>query len=244
MIRLELSQGVGAQLILSAGRSRISMEAAVRTMSSHTQFCGVLFGFGGRVGRGAMIFATLGVIDGCSRSAAMTRRPTVIDNAAEARPLILADSEGERRLHRPPPAALSNLAAPFIIKVDRRNGGAPEFVLFTEDIAPGQAIPPHRHPDADEILFIHAGTGVAMLAGRNATVSAGAVIYMPRNTSVRLRNTGSGPLRIVAIFSQPGYEEYMRDISVAEGEAPIPLSMAELTAIRSRHHAHVVYDQR
>lgn len=193
--------------------------------------------------RVAITFATVGAITGCSRSLAIAGRSSAESSAADARPLILADSEGERRLHRPPPAALSNLAAPFIIKVDRRNGGAPELVLFTEDIAPGQAIPPHRHPDADEVLFIHAGTGVAYVAGREATVSAGAMIYMPCNTSVRLRNTGSAPLRIVAIFSRPGYEDYMRDISVAEGQSAVPLSAAELTAIRARHRAHVIYEQ-
>ena len=197
---------------------------------------------GGAV-RFALMLVALSALGGCSRSATLPRAASAIDRTADTRPLILADSEGERRIHRPPPGALSNLAAPFILKVDRRNGGAPELVLFTEDIPPGQAIPPHRHPDADEILFIHAGSGVARLAGREATVSAGAMIYMPRNTSVRLRNTGSGPLRIVAIFSQPGYEEYMRDISVSEGRAAAPLSVAELSAIRARHRAHVEYDQ-
>ena len=215
----------------------------MRTMSCHMQLGGILAGFGGRIGRGALLLATLAAIDGCHHPAAPTGQPTLVARSAETRPLILADSEGERRLHRPPPAALSNLAAPFIIKVDRRNGGAPELVLFTEDIPAGQAIPPHRHPDADEILFIHAGTGVATLAGQTTTVGAGAVIYMPRNSSVRLRNTGSGPLRIVAIFSRPGYEEYMRDISVPYGQPAVPLSAAELSAIRSRHHAHVVYGQ-
>ena len=74
-------------------------------------------------------------------------------------------------------------------------------------------------------------------------MSAGTVIYLPRNTSVRLRNTGSGSLRIVAIFSQPGYEEYMRDISVPAGQAAMPLSVAELAAIRARHRAHVEYER-
>jgi quercetin dioxygenase-like cupin family protein len=161
----------------------------------------------------------------------------------EAQPLLLQESEGERRVHRPPPAALSNLAAPFIIKLDRRNGGAPEFVMLMEDIAPGQAIPPHKHPHSDEILFVRDGSGVAVLGGKEAKVLAGATIYMPRNTSVRLQNTGTEPLRIIAIFSQPGYENYMREISVPEGEAPKPLTVEELTAIRARYHADVVYDQ-
>lgn len=191
----------------------------------------------------AIALATSAVAGGCSHSAALPASTHAGDDVATTRPLVLADSEGERRVHRPPPGSLSNLAAPFIIKVDHRNGGAPELALFTEDIPPGQAIPPHRHPGADEILFVHAGTGVATLAGREATVGAGTVIYMPRNTSVRLRNTGTGPLRIVAIFSQPGYEEYMRDISVPEGQAAPPLSVEELSAIRARHHAHVAYER-
>ncbi|MBV8853075.1 MAG: hypothetical protein JOY91_06725, partial [Sinobacteraceae bacterium] len=43
--------------------------------------------------------------------------------AAPSQALILTATEGERRLHRPPPGALSNLTAPFILKVDRVNGG-------------------------------------------------------------------------------------------------------------------------
>lgn len=163
--------------------------------------------------------------------------------AAPSQALILDASEGERRVHRPPPGALSNLTAPFILKVDRRNGGAQEFVMLTEDIPPGQGIPPHRHPHSDEIIFIHGGTGLASLAGRQASVTTGATIYMPRNTVVGLRNTGTEPLKIVAIFSQPGYEEYLREISVPEGQAPAPLSVEEISAIRARHANSAVYEK-
>jgi quercetin dioxygenase-like cupin family protein len=167
----------------------------------------------------------------------------VLAHSEQAQPLVLQESEGERRVHRPPPAALSSLSAAFIIKVDRHNGGAPEFFMMTSEIAPGQAIPPHEHPHSDEIIFVRDGTARAVLAGREVTVTAGATIYMPRNTSVRLRNTGTQPLRLIAIFSQPGFEEYMRDISVPEGAVAEPLTVEELTAIRVRHRTHVVYGQ-
>jgi len=163
--------------------------------------------------------------------------------AARGEPLILDAGAGERRVRRPPPGALSGLTAPFILKIDRRNGGAPEFVMLSEDIPPGQAIPPHRHPHSDEIIFIHAGTGLATLAGRQATVTSGATIYMPRNTVVTLRNTGTEPLKIVAMFSQPGYEEYLREISVPEGQTATPLSAEELSAIRARHLDSAVYEK-
>ena len=187
----------------------------------------------------AALFIATAVTSGCA-----SNEPPM-NNIASARSeaLILDASEGEHRLHRPPPGALSTLTAPFMLKVDRRNGGAPEFVMLTEDIAPGQAISPHRHPHADEIIFIHGGTGLASLAGRQATVTTGATIYMPRDSVVGLRNTGPEPLKIVAIFSKPGFEEYLRDISVPEGETPTPLSVDELFAIRARHVGSAVYEK-
>lgn len=163
--------------------------------------------------------------------------------SARGEPLILREGEGERLIHRPPPGALSNLTAPLILKVDRHHGGAPEFVMLTEDIPPGQAIPLHRHPHSDEIIFIHGGTGLASLGGREATVSSGATIYMPRNTVVGLRNTGTEPLKIAAFFSQPGYEEYLREITVPEGQIATPLTIEELSAIRARHFDSAVYER-
>jgi quercetin dioxygenase-like cupin family protein len=163
--------------------------------------------------------------------------------SAPAKGLVLQETDGERRIHRPPPSALSNLAAPFVMKVDKLNGGATDMVMFTEDIAPGQAIPPHRHLDTEEIIFIHAGTGVASMNGRDTAVGPGSTIYMPRNTGVRLRNTGADSLRIVAIFSRPSYDQYMRDISAPEGQVAAPLTVEELNSIRARHKAHVAYDR-
>ena len=162
---------------------------------------------------------------------------------AHGEPLILGEGEGERLLHRPPPGGLSNLTAPLILKVDRRHGGAPEFVMVTEDIPPGQAIPLHRHPHSDEIIFIHGGTGLASLNGREATVTSGVTIYMPRNTVVGLRNTGTEPLKIAAFFSQPGYEDYLREITVPEGQVPTPMTVEELSAIRMRHLESAVYER-
>ena len=95
----------------------------------------------------------------------MRSAPLVEAGGETATPLVLQLADGEHRMRRPPPASLSTLAAPFIIKVDERNGGAKDFVLFTEDVPPGQTISPHRHPHSEEILFIH-----AELARRGSTV--------------------------------------------------------------------------
>jgi quercetin dioxygenase-like cupin family protein len=165
------------------------------------------------------------------------------DSVAPSEGLILGASEGERRVRRPRPSGAVGQSAPFILKVDERNGGSPDLVMGYEEILPGQAIQPHRHLVADEIIFVHRGSGVATLGSREGAVSAGSTVYIPRNTRVSLRNTGPEPLGIAFIFSKPGFEQLMRENSVLEGETPTPLSAEEAREIRARHRWHTVNDQ-
>lgn len=160
-------------------------------------------------------------------------------------PLVLQPQEGEARLRRPPPASLSTLAAPFLFKVDPtpRNGGSRDFVVFTENVPAGATIAPHRHPHSEELLYIHAGHGTAWLNGTEAKLQPGTIIYMPRNTGVKLTNSGTEPIALVAIFSRPGFDKYQRDISVPAGQVAKPLTVEELKAIRARHRDAVVYDK-
>jgi oxalate decarboxylase/phosphoglucose isomerase-like protein (cupin superfamily) len=110
-------------------------------------------------------------------------------------------------------------------------------------LSPGEAILPHRHPYADEIIFAYRGSGVAVLGSRETPFGEGATIYIPRNTRVSLRNTGSQPLAIAFFFSAPGFEEYMRDLTVPEGQPVPPLSDEELARIHARHASHIVLEQ-
>jgi quercetin dioxygenase-like cupin family protein len=156
---------------------------------------------------------------------------------ARSEGLILQAHEGERRVRRAPGGA------PFILKVDRQNGGSPDLVMGYEDLPPGYVIPRHRHLLADEIIFVHQGRGVASLGERESAISAGATIYIPRNVTISLRNTGNTPLSIAFIFSKPGFEELLRETSVLEGQPVLPLSETEVARVRAKHRAHVIYDQ-
>ena len=148
--------------------------------------------------------------------------------------LILQESQGERRVRR------TAGKGPFIIKVDRQNGGSPDLVMGYEDIAPGAEIQLHRHLVADEILFVHRGSGTASLNGRTAHVSAGATIYVPRNVTIGLVNDGTEPLGITFTFSKPGFEELMRDNSVLEGQPVTPMSAEERARIQVKHRWHTI----
>jgi mannose-6-phosphate isomerase-like protein (cupin superfamily) len=158
--------------------------------------------------------------------------------------LILQESEGELRVRRPRGNTGSEGAPTFIIKVDRKYGKSPSFFMGMENIPPGKRIRLHHHPHAEEILFIHRGTGVARLGSREAAVSAGATVYIPRNVSVGLRNTGTEPLTLVFIFPEPdGMAGQMRSGSVPEGEQPTPFTPDELAARNARGSEHIVFDE-
>jgi mannose-6-phosphate isomerase-like protein (cupin superfamily) len=171
------------------------------------------------------------VLSGCATHRA--ERST----ASEPEGLVLAADEGERRVWRLGGTLL-------IIKVDPQNGGSQNLLMGYGALPPGEAIVPHRHTHADEIIFVHRGSGVVVLGSREETpVREGATIYIPRNTRVSLRNTGSQPLAIAFFFSPPGFEDYMRDLSVPEGQPVPPLSDEELARIHARHASQIVLEQ-
>ena len=174
----------------------------------------------------------IAVLAACARDGA----PATPDLHASARPtgLVLQIDEGERRVRR------TAGKGPFILKVDRRNGGSPDLVMGYEDLAPGAEIQSHRHLVADEILFVHRGSGVASLDGRESPVRAGATVYIPRNVTISVRNTGSEPLGVAFVFSRPGFEELMRDNSVLEGQPVIPLTAEERARIQAKHRWHTI----
>jgi quercetin dioxygenase-like cupin family protein len=150
--------------------------------------------------------------------------------------LVLQLADGERRVRR-----RGNF--PFIIKVDKQNGGSPELVMGYEDVPVGGTIAPHRHLSADEIIFVHSGAGVATVGERESPLAPGSTIYIPRNVRITLKNTGTQPMAIAFVFSKPGFEDYLRDTTVPEGQPAPPLSDTELARIRRNHMSHTVYEQ-
>ena len=180
-------------------------------------------------------FATLSALAVSCLAASACRAPAPAAAVGPpGRALVLQLEEGERRVRR------TAGKGPFILKVDRRNGGSPDLVMGYEELAPGAEIQPHRHLVADEILFVHRGSGIASLDGRDSPVRAGATVYIPKTVTIRVRNTGSEPLGVAFVFSRPGFETLMRDNSVLEGQPVVPLTPEERARIRAKHRWHTV----
>jgi mannose-6-phosphate isomerase-like protein (cupin superfamily) len=151
------------------------------------------------------------------------------DAACQVKPIsrVLGAAEGERRVRRPPPNTPGRGLA-YTAKVDCESVGSTDLFLSYEELgAGGFGIGAHHHPNMDEILIIRHGTGVVSLDGAESPVTDGGVVYIARNTVVRVRNTGSGPLGIAFIFPHTGYGTYLREWSVPAGEPVRPLTEAE-----------------
>ena len=157
------------------------------------------------------------------------------EGKARATALILASQDGERREFRTRPGTF------FTVKVDPQNGGSEHIVVIWEDMAPGDGIPTHLHPDADELILIHEGTAKVTLGDKIQEAHAGAMVFIPKNTWIGVENVGSGHLISTGVLSAPGYEDYLRAISVPAGQPVVPLSMAELDELRKKHASHAIY---
>jgi quercetin dioxygenase-like cupin family protein len=159
---------------------------------------------------------------------------------ATAKPLMLEKDEGERRIVRPHPG-YPDAKETFILKIDPKNGGSSHLVFFTASIAAGGEIEAHRHPEADEILYMQSGTARVHMGDAVRDMHAGATIFIPANTWISVNNIGSDAVNLACIFSAPGFEDLMRAVSVREGEKNVPLSEAENAEVLKQHSHAVIY---
>jgi quercetin dioxygenase-like cupin family protein len=180
-------------------------------------------------------------------AAVPTIAPSVTSNqpisASNVTPLMLEKNEGERRVWRPIEGAKGWDAqpGPFTLKVDRHNGGSSHLVFGTEDLPPGASIDRHRHPGADEIIFLQNGSARVSLGDRTRDVHGGATVFIPANTWIAVSNIGTDAISCVFVFSALGFDDFMRAESVPEGQKITPLTKAEDAEIMKEHAHAVIY---
>ncbi len=182
--------------------------------------------------RSAMGFSSKVLYGALAVSAIQVEQP--LPNA-ESTPLILGSGDGEQREFRTRPGTT------FTLQIDPRNGGSKQMVVFKEDMAPGDRIPTHRHPHTDELIFIQSGTGRVTLGDKVQEAQTGALVFIPRDTWIGMENVGKGPLTVTSVFSEPGYEDYLRATSVLKGQPVTPLSKAEVVALREKYSHYAIY---
>jgi len=188
---------------------------------------------------GGFTAAVLMVVGLCAFSQLNQSGPTP-SLEADAKPLLLERSEGELRTRRIRTDNSVPASSQFMLKVSPKNNGSRHLVLGTEELAPGAAIVKHRHLDQDEILLIQSGTAHVWLGDKERDVHAGGLAFIPTNTWISLKNTGTEPVSLTFIFSAPGFEDTMRCNSVPADETPTQITPAQLR--ECAHEGHAEYE--
>jgi quercetin dioxygenase-like cupin family protein len=182
----------------------------------------------------ALAVAVVGLGGAFSQSNQSSSTPSA---GTTAKPVVLEKSEGELRTRRIHTDASISASAQFMLKVSPKNNGSQHLVAGTEELAPGAVIPKHRHLVQDEILLIQTGKAHVWLGDQESDIHAGGLVFIPENTWISLKNTGTEPIGLTFIFSAPGFEETMRCNSVPAGETPTKITPAQQKECAQMGHA-------
>ena len=108
------------------------------------------------------------------------------------------------------------LRGELTITVDPERSGSP-FAMGTLTLPPGVDIPLHRYLSWDEALFVHKGQGRAVLDGTALVILPGMTLRLPRQSTLSVRNTGTGFLELTWVAAPPGIEAFFRELSKLGG---------------------------
>ena len=69
-------------------------------------------------------------------------------------------------------------------------------------INPGASLEPHQHESVEHVYFILNGVGIVRVGDEEQEIREGDAIYMPPRLTHAMRNTGTYPLRFLAIIAE------------------------------------------
>src|SRR5215471_5468114 len=133
------------------------------------------------------------------------------------KPVVLQKNEGELRTRRPRQGVPSP-ASEFLLKIGPKTSGSKHLLLFIEEIPPGAAIPKHKHHGEEEILLIETGTAHVWLGDKEYDTEPGALVFIPAETWISLKNTGKENIHLISVWNEPAFEEMLRCGSVPKGQ--------------------------
>jgi mannose-6-phosphate isomerase-like protein (cupin superfamily) len=180
------------------------------------------------VAKAFAVGAIASLLSGCRGDSTGAAAPQ--QASAGPRPAVIGPHEGERRF-------LRGGTAPLLIKIDPVTTGSRRMVLGSSDLPPGDAIRTHRHLREDEILLVTRGTARVQLGTKLFTAGPGTAVFIPQRTCIAVENVGADTLTNIFIFSSPGFEQVLREVSSLEGAPPKRVSPEERAAAFHRGHA-------
>lgn len=107
------------------------------------------------------------------------------------------------------------------------------FCLLVDHPQPGWSLPPHRHRNEAETMYVLEGEFSVTVGGRERVLGPGATAHVPRGVVHSGGNVGETKGRRVLIFSPAGIEGFFIEADIRSGQAT--RSTAEQLAIAQRY---------
>jgi len=126
-------------------------------------------------------------------------------------------------------------ACGFLIKASPKTGtgGA---AMLAGTTPPGGSVGLHSHESTDEFFYISAGSGAVFVSGREIPIHTGDVIFIPRGTDHKLRNTDPvAPMEAVFFVDKPGLADEFREAHAQYCSAKRMFTLDELNAITKKY---------
>lgn len=95
-----------------------------------------------------------------------------------------------------------------VIKTDRPG----RMAMGTQTLQPGGRVPRHRHPEAEEILFVYQGHGQVTIEGQDVDLCPGTTLVIPPGIWHSFFNHSDAPLCMTWTISPAGLEGMFRTI--------------------------------
>lgn len=96
----------------------------------------------------------------------------------------------------------------------------PNTQVVIMSIKPGEDIGEETHPDNDQVLYLVAGSGKAVLDHEESDYSAGDLVLVPAGTLHNFVNTGGEDLKIITAYSPPHHPDGTVHKTKQDAQAP------------------------
>jgi quercetin dioxygenase-like cupin family protein len=98
--------------------------------------------------------------------------------------------------------------------INRDDAGAQRMILLSSEMPPGKVHLLHRHPNAEQIMYVVEGSCVALSEGEPVPLREGDAVFIAQGEWHGVRNDGERPALTLVIYSgagtleEAGYEEH------------------------------------
>ncbi len=112
--------------------------------------------------------------------------------------------------------------------------GAQSLAFFVQQMPSGSGIKVHRHSRAEEVLFVHEGSGTFVVGDGRVPVEKGATVFVPPGVWHGFENPDE-QVDLAFVVTPTGLEGLFRELFWREGEEPKVFTPSEIEEIERKH---------